>query len=187
MFVFLIMASAVAFGWILILLTPLLMLVAAPVGVVACMLSLTKRSSKEKPSILIVEDDMIWGSLMVDVFKGLDCEISYCSSGEEFVKTAGIQYDLVILDWKLMDMNAPEAIHKIDNKDRGGQFSNMPTILYSVEEKGKINIPKNSHFYQFDHWAKTDNQMELPLLAGKALDQLYYNKLPEGRSQTTLP
>ncbi len=95
--------------------------------------------------ILIADDDEILLETAVDTLKSLGLNVDIARSGQQAISMitqrheTGNDYSIVILDWKMPDMDGIETISQI----RTGVDSNIPILLISayewsdIEEKAK--------------------------------------------------
>lgn len=79
--------------------------------------------------ILIIEDDLFLGDVLVQKFKGESYEVTLCRDGVEGMKKIiELKPDLVLLDIILPTMNGYEIL---EEKKKNESISNIPTIVIS--------------------------------------------------------
>lgn len=84
-------------------------------------------ASQNPPSILLVDDNVHGLIARKNVLKDLGCEISTATSGEEaLVLISQRKFDLIITDYKMVEMNGTELIAQVRRSWPG-----IPIILLS--------------------------------------------------------
>ncbi|OFZ32047.1 MAG: hypothetical protein A2622_12515 [Bdellovibrionales bacterium RIFCSPHIGHO2_01_FULL_40_29] len=136
---------------------------------------------KEKPTVLIVEDDMDVASATASIFKQLGCK-TIISDGHDGAshKMSFQDVDFIVLDWMLGDnLSADELVKKstriidafTDLRNKF-QLHHAKVITYSALDRSKVQLPETKYFDHLDHWQKPVNYNEL---ARRASDMLVAN------------
>lgn len=117
-------------------------------------------------AILIIDDEPVIGLVCRLVLEEQDYQVEVCPTGREGLeKIAQGQYDVILLDFKLPDMDGMEILHTIQ-KDRPGQYIIVMTAFSSVE-----NAVAAMKAGAFDYLAKPFTDDELLLTVGKAIEK----------------
>ncbi|MCR5740220.1 MAG: response regulator [Lachnospiraceae bacterium] len=108
--------------------------------------------------ILIVDDDEIMLKTAVDTIESLGATAEQASGGIEAVgmvrhrHQAGRDYDVIIVDWKMPDVDGIETISRIRSEvpmsDDGAFFLDMPNLQFSVN-KDSFNLDMANEFMRF--------------------------------------
>jgi len=88
--------------------------------------------------ILIVDDEKHIRELVRDVLSIINCEIITAENGREaWEKIQNLNFDLVITDLEMPEMNGIELCEKIKKDNR---FSHIPVIMLTVRSREKDEI-----------------------------------------------
>lgn len=106
--------------------------------------------------MLVVDDDKLLCESTVESLKSIGVNADWCLDGEEALKKvvehnkAGDDYQIILLDWKLLGMNGYEATKEIRSLDR--EDADIPIITMTADafaENAKpINISEVSQILE---------------------------------------
>ncbi len=79
--------------------------------------------------VLVVDDDTISQEICVLMLEGLGCTVDAASSGRAaLLKTAERQYDLVLLDCSMPDLDGFETVRRLRQREQKGATARTPVI-----------------------------------------------------------
>jgi len=79
------------------------------------------------PRVLLIDDDPTFGRLMLKAAKTKDVEMTYCKSLADFRLLKDLNYDVMIIDYDLGEVNGSELTTYIEQYSK----EEIPTILVS--------------------------------------------------------
>lgn len=84
--------------------------------------------------VLLVEDDLINQELVHEMLKSLGCRVTSVSGGRKAVEIiqSGSQYDLILMDCHMQDVDGFEATRKIRSLIKRGEIEYMPIIAVTA-------------------------------------------------------
>ncbi|RYY74923.1 MAG: response regulator [Gammaproteobacteria bacterium] len=93
-----------------------------------------------KRNLLVVEDDPIQREGIIELIGSEDVQISAASSGKEALEAmANTQFDCVVLDLTLPDMNGFQVL---DVMSKDEKLRNLPVVVYTAKDLSRSEITK---------------------------------------------
>jgi DNA-binding response OmpR family regulator len=94
-------------------------------------------SSKDKKSILIVEDNEIDSSAIAKIHQDENLQITIATTGKEAIELVEKKdYDCIILDYTLPDISGSDLIHEVSRVKK----KLTPVIVYSAKDFNKLEL-----------------------------------------------
>ncbi|WP_151637169.1 hybrid sensor histidine kinase/response regulator [Noviherbaspirillum aerium] len=91
-----------------------------------------------KRSLLVVEDDPLQRSMIVDLVGANDVQIVAVSSGKEALEALHAnQFDCMVLDLSLPDINGVELLDRIGDD---ASLRNLPVVIYTAKELSRKEV-----------------------------------------------
>ena len=101
--------------------------------------------------IFIVEDDLFYGSLLLEIFKIKNFKkVKRIGSGKKCLESLHEKPDVIVLDYNLGDMNGVEVFEKIKSVD-----PSIKVIFLSAQENGKVAI-KSLRLGAYEYFEKSE-------------------------------
>jgi CheY-like chemotaxis protein len=133
--------------------------------------------------ILIVDDDPTSVATLKNCFQSSGGLIKVVTSGKQAVQELSTHhYNLVILDWKMPDMNGGEAILKAQEAiDRDPKLKarwshrKTPVLVYTGYHIKDVKFPENRYFDSIAIWDKLTSYKQLLPRAADVLAKLASN------------
>ena len=132
------------------------------------------RSFIRTTKILMIDDNPISTVPLVTALSQMGLEVDYTHNqilGVELM--ASEQYDLIILDWRMPDIDGYDSLLKAEatlyREGKSLEGRKIPYIIYSGLEESQVAKPMTRKFEFIEHWQKNVPAYELCKRAGSAL------------------
>lgn len=108
-------------------------------------------SPSAAPKVLVIDDSLDAVKLIATILKHYKCDTSIAFDGQDALPLfESHDFDLVILDWTMPRMSAPEMLWEVDRLLQAKQkFKNqkpMPLLVYSGHDEAEIDLPELKSF-----------------------------------------
>jgi len=120
--------------------------------------SMLRSLSQSEPRILVVDDDPVSAQAMLYILSNLGMNVSMVFHGLDALESLSNEvYDLLILDWRMPEMNGSEtiqALFKMASQDRLQQerLARMPVIIYSGLSQEELDAPEELEYFKVTHF-----------------------------------
>lgn len=103
------------------------------------------------PKVLIIDDSLDAVKLIATILKHHKCDTSVAFDGQEALPLFENQdFDLVVLDWSMPCMSAPEMLCEVDRllhtKRKKQGRGRIPLLVYSGHDEDDLDLPKVHSF-----------------------------------------
>ncbi|MBK9322917.1 MAG: response regulator [Bdellovibrionaceae bacterium] len=127
--------------------------------------------------VLIVDDDPISIKLIERALQQRGCETHVVESGQDAIdEIFEHQYDLIVLDWNMPNMNGLQTIKMLDEtadlSQTGIQNKKVPVLIYSASSRSQIVFPKSKSFRKIGYLQKTSSYESLCKTTDMFIDNL---------------
>jgi CheY-like chemotaxis protein len=135
--------------------------------------------------VLIVDDNPASVSTLKNCFQSCGCLFKVVTSGKAAIQelTSQHKYDLVILDWRMPDMNGGQVLtdiqHMIDRDlslQIGWAKRQVPVLVFTGYHIKEIKFPECKNFRSVGIWDKLTPYKQLLPRASEILAQLSGSK-----------
>ncbi|HND84456.1 MAG TPA: response regulator [Pseudobdellovibrionaceae bacterium] len=98
--------------------------------------------------VLVIDDSADSVEMMSRILSNNGCDITMAFDGEDSeVLLSKKEFDLVIVDWNMPNMNGRETLIMMDKilgnqKDSQGKTPSMPVVIYTAEEQENLDLPQ---------------------------------------------
>ncbi len=105
--------------------------------------------------VLVVDDNKSWHEILKNTLEMFELEVEHAFSGKEAIKIISKcknEYDLIIIDWDMPELNGIETINKINNETiacakSGTSVAQLPTIIIMVssfKQESIVSLANNA-------------------------------------------
>lgn len=103
------------------------------------------------PKVLVIDDSVDAVKLIATILKHYKCNTSIAFDGQEALPLfENNEFDLVVLDWTMPHMSAPEMLYTVDRllhaKQKFKGQRRIPLLVYSGHDEGEIDLPDVRYF-----------------------------------------
>jgi len=112
--------------------------------------------NKNKIKLFLVDDDAVYLKLLeIEFFQNADFSIETFSTGEKCIESLSHNPDVIILDYKLDDIDR-NAMNGIETLDKIKAFnSEIPVVMLSAQDRIEVAI-NCMHHKAFDYIVKSE-------------------------------
>ena len=103
------------------------------------------------PKVLVIDDSLDAVKLIATILKHHKCETDIAFDGQDALPLFAVHdYDLVVLDWSMPCMSAPEMLCEVDRlihaKRKAQGRKRIPLLVYSGHDEGDLDLPQVQSF-----------------------------------------